>query len=140
MPALRVVSREKLADTETPVSAYIKLCRGRSDSFLLESVETKDVTGRYSIVAFDPISGMELSPNGVVSWDDKGETTSAPENFFQLIKGNLKRLEFGSHPKLPSVGSLMGPTPQPILSRQACLPPSPQQPVSLRTLPARPSC
>jgi anthranilate synthase component 1 len=108
MPALRVVSREKLADTETPVSAYIKLCRGRSDSFLLESVETKDVTGRYSIGAFDPISGMELGPNGVVSWDDKGETTSAPENFFQLIKDNLKRLEFGSHPKLPSVGSHMG--------------------------------
>lgn len=108
MPALRVVSREKLADTETPVSAYIKLCRGRSDSFLLESVETKDVTGRYSIIAFDPISGMELGPNGVVSWDDKEKTASAAETFFQLIKGNLKRLEFGSHPKLPSVGSLMG--------------------------------
>ena len=35
MPGLRVVSREKLADTETPVSAYIKLCRDRSDSFLM---------------------------------------------------------------------------------------------------------
>jgi anthranilate synthase component 1 len=44
------VYRECVADTETPVSAYIKL-RDGGPSFLLESVEGGERQGRYSIVA-----------------------------------------------------------------------------------------
>lgn len=44
------VYRECLADTETPVSAYVKL-RAEGPSFLLESVEGGERQGRYSIVA-----------------------------------------------------------------------------------------
>ncbi len=44
------VYRECLADTETPVSAYVKL-RKAGPSFLLESVEGGERQGRYSIVA-----------------------------------------------------------------------------------------
>jgi anthranilate synthase component 1 len=47
------VYRECLADTETPVSAYIKL-RAPGASFLLESVEGGERQGRYSIVATAP--------------------------------------------------------------------------------------
>jgi anthranilate synthase component 1 len=39
----------------------MKLCAGQADSFLLESVETKEITGRYSIIAFDPIFGFQLN-------------------------------------------------------------------------------
>ncbi len=42
------------ADTETPVSAYIKLCGGEPYSFLLESVEGGATLGRYSVIGFDP--------------------------------------------------------------------------------------
>jgi anthranilate synthase component 1 len=44
-----------VADLETPVSAYLKLARGRSGNmFLLESVEGGSQRGRYSMIGLDP--------------------------------------------------------------------------------------
>ena len=44
-----------VADLETPVSAYLKLARGRSGNmFLLESVEGGAQRGRYSMIGLDP--------------------------------------------------------------------------------------
>jgi anthranilate synthase component 1 len=44
------VSRELLADLETPLSLYLKLCQGRPMSFLLESVIGGERFGRYSFI------------------------------------------------------------------------------------------
>jgi anthranilate synthase component 1 len=46
------LSREILADLETPVSAYLKL--GDEHSFLLESVEVSERWARYSILGIEP--------------------------------------------------------------------------------------
>jgi anthranilate synthase component 1 len=54
------VYREYLADTETPVSAYIKL-RGEGPSFLLESVEGGERQGRYSIIGASPAETMRFT-------------------------------------------------------------------------------
>src|SRR5574337_1225453 len=44
-----------VADLETPVSAYLKLARGRAGNmFLLESVEGGVQRGRYSMIGLDP--------------------------------------------------------------------------------------
>ena len=43
-----------MADMESPVSAYLKLCADRPHCFLLESVEGGEVLGRYSLIGFDP--------------------------------------------------------------------------------------
>jgi anthranilate synthase component 1 len=43
-----------VADLETPVSAMLKLADGRSNSFLLESVEGGATRGRYSIIGMKP--------------------------------------------------------------------------------------
>jgi anthranilate synthase component 1 len=44
-----------VADLETPVSAYLKLARGRAGAtFLLESVEGGAARGRYSMIGLDP--------------------------------------------------------------------------------------
>ena len=43
-----------IADLETPVSAMLKLADGRSNSFLLESVEGGKVRGRFSIIGMNP--------------------------------------------------------------------------------------
>ena len=44
-----------IADLETPVSAYLKLERGRAGlMFLLESVEGGAQRGRYSMIGLDP--------------------------------------------------------------------------------------
>ena len=43
-----------VADTETPISAYLKLCSEQPYSFLFESVEGGNTLGRYTILGFDP--------------------------------------------------------------------------------------
>jgi anthranilate synthase component 1 len=50
----QVVWTRLVADLETPVSAMLKLSTGRSDCFLLESVEGGAVRGRYSIIGIEP--------------------------------------------------------------------------------------
>lgn len=55
-----------VSDTDTPVSAFLKLGRGEPYSFLLESVEGGAVLGRYTILGFDPDLIWSFE-NGVVS-------------------------------------------------------------------------
>ncbi|MEM7777849.1 MAG: anthranilate synthase component I, partial [Pseudomonadota bacterium] len=50
----QVVSATRVADLETPVSAYMKLSSPGRMSFLLESVEGGSIRGRYSIIGLDP--------------------------------------------------------------------------------------
>lgn len=49
-----MLSTRLVADLETPVSAYLKLCQDRPMSLLLESVEGGSARGRYSIIACAP--------------------------------------------------------------------------------------
>ncbi|MEO8668490.1 MAG: anthranilate synthase component I [Bauldia sp.] len=50
----QVVWTRLVADLETPVSAMLKLSAGRTNCFLLESVEGGAVRGRYSIIGIEP--------------------------------------------------------------------------------------
>ncbi len=43
-----------VADLETPVSAFMKLCGSRANTFLLESVQGGESRGRYSVVGLKP--------------------------------------------------------------------------------------
>ena len=50
-----LVSIRLVGDLETPVSAFLKLSRGREgNAFLLESVEGGATRGRYSMIGLDP--------------------------------------------------------------------------------------
>ncbi len=49
---------EVIADAETPVSAFRKICRG-GHSFLFESTEKNDVSGRFSFVGTKPRAIIE---------------------------------------------------------------------------------
>ncbi len=46
--------RRHIADTETPVSATLKLCEPGRGDFLLESVEGGKVRGRHSLIGINP--------------------------------------------------------------------------------------
>ncbi len=48
------VVRERVADLETPVGAFLKLAHGQPYAFLLESVEGGSARGRYSAIGFAP--------------------------------------------------------------------------------------
>ena len=50
----QVIWTRLVADLETPVSAMLKLSAGRSNCFLLESVEDGAVRGRYSMIGIEP--------------------------------------------------------------------------------------
>ncbi len=50
----QLVWRQLVADTETPVSAMLKLSRPGQGGFLLESVEGGQVRGRHSLIGLDP--------------------------------------------------------------------------------------
>ncbi|MFA5833095.1 MAG: anthranilate synthase component I [Bacteroidota bacterium] len=49
---------EVLADTETPVSVYLKVRDESPYSFLLESIEGGEKIGRYSFIGFNPFSNF----------------------------------------------------------------------------------
>ncbi|MDQ4419973.1 anthranilate synthase component I [Sphingobium sp. DEHP117] len=49
-----LVWRKLIADTETPISAALKLMQAERGDFLLESVEGGAVRGRYSLLGVDP--------------------------------------------------------------------------------------
>jgi len=49
-----LVHRVLVADTQTPVSAFLKLADGQKNCFLLESVEGGEVRGRFSVIGLRP--------------------------------------------------------------------------------------
>ena len=59
------IYREVPADLETPVSAFLKIARGKH-SFLLESVEGGERLARYSFLGTEPYKVLrtELAANG----------------------------------------------------------------------------
>jgi anthranilate synthase component I len=69
------VVRRVPADTETPVSTYLKLARGPW-SFLFESVEGGTRWSRYSLIGFDPFLTVEIEDNRAVIRTAAGEELS----------------------------------------------------------------
>jgi anthranilate synthase component 1 len=71
------VTREILADLDTPVSAFTKLDRGDA-AFLLESLEGGENWGRYSILGFRPT--VEFRSKGTTVEIRRGERTERQES------------------------------------------------------------
>jgi anthranilate synthase component I len=92
---------EFIADNETPVSAFKKLGDG-GYSFLFESTEKNDVSGRFSFVGIDPrvvikTYGHELQI--VESGNERRvEITGDPLNEIRQL---MARYQFVSRPELP---------------------------------------
>ncbi len=68
------VYQEWVADLDTPVSAWYKVCAGQSYSFLLESVEGGEKLGRYSLVGCDPLWILEATGKNQGSGVDSYQT------------------------------------------------------------------
>jgi len=49
------VSREIVADLDTPLTIYAKVAANDSHAFLFESLEGGEKWGRYSFIGFDPL-------------------------------------------------------------------------------------
>lgn len=93
------VVREVLADTETPLSTYLKLCRGANVdaihgkySYLFESVQGGEKWGRYSIIGLPCRTVLRIVGNTVTVETD-GETVEQveQEDPFEFVAGFQKR-------------------------------------------------
>ncbi len=63
-----------LADMDTPLSAYMKLCDA-SYSYLFESVQGGEKWGRYSIIGLPTGTMIRVNGNSV-EWIERGDTTA----------------------------------------------------------------
>src|SRR5215475_14249269 len=94
-PMLTPVWRETPADLETPVSAYLKLARGRY-GYLLESVEGGERLARYSFVGADPYLVLRVRDGmAEYSWLEgprAGVTEHAPcADALEVVRAELER-------------------------------------------------
>src|SRR5881398_1374640 len=95
------VFAEFVADGETPVSAFKKLDRG-GYSFLFESTEKNDVSGRFSFVGVDPRAVLQSYGREVRIIEDGNErrleTSTDP---LDEVRKLMARYQFVSRPELP---------------------------------------
>ncbi len=85
------VSRDILADTETPVSAFMKIDRGE-EAFLLESVEGGEKWGRYSFLGTQPRAVIR-SRNRTVEIIEDGKETILEGEPLDILRGYMSRFE-----------------------------------------------
>ena len=102
----QVVWTRLIADTETPVSAMLKLAEGRPYSLLLESVEGGAVRGRYSIIGLKPdliwrCRGQQAELNRQARFDTRAfepEPDASLDSLRRLIAANRIVLPDGLPP------------------------------------------
>lgn len=83
--ALVPVYREVLADLETPVTAYLKICRNQPYAFLLESVERADTLGRHSFLGANPsVVFASKGRNVTITRDGKEGTFESEDPLAEL--------------------------------------------------------
>src|SRR5690554_1775106 len=103
------ITREILADLETPVSTYLKLARGPY-SYLFESVQGGEKWGRYSMIGLPCRTLLRVCGNDITLETD-GEVVERhhsddPLAFIETFQGRFPVIE---QPNLPRFcGGLVG--------------------------------
>ena len=102
-PAL--IWRKRVADTETPVSAALKLMSGERGDFLLESVEGGETRGRHSLIGLAPdlvfrAEGTEAAINS--TWlTDKSAFMTQEQDSLTALRALVKRCQMDVPEGLP---------------------------------------
>ncbi|MEL7476019.1 MAG: anthranilate synthase component I, partial [Cyanobacteria bacterium J06555_12] len=103
------VYREFVADLETPVSAWYRVCADRPYSFLLESVEGGEQVGRYSFLGCDPLWVLETRGDRTTQTFRDGATRTFDGDPFDALSTCLEPLKPVHLPELPtSIAGLVG--------------------------------
>ena len=103
------VYQEWVADLDTPVSAWYKVCANQPYSFLLESVEGGETLGRYSFLGCDPLWVLEAKGNTTTQTFRDATTTVHDGNPFDILQDCLAPLKPVLLPQLPpGIGGLFG--------------------------------
>ncbi|MEL6500184.1 MAG: anthranilate synthase component I family protein [Cyanobacteria bacterium J06635_13] len=103
------VYQELVADLETPVSAWYKVCAGQPYNFLLESVEGEEKLGRYSFLGCDPMWVLEARGDKTTQTLRDGSTKEFTGNPFEICDRCLEPIKPVKLPQLPpGIGGLFG--------------------------------
>jgi anthranilate synthase component 1 len=103
------VYREWVADLETPVSAWYKVCAGQPYSFLLESVEGGENLGRYSFLGCDPVWVLQAKGNTTTQTFRDGSVDTFDGNPFEILASCIEPIKPVKLPQLPpGIGGLFG--------------------------------
>jgi anthranilate synthase component 1 len=103
------VYQEWVADLDTPVSAWYKVCAGQPYSFLLESVEGGETVGRYSLLGCDPLWILEARGNHTTQRHRNGSVSKFEGDPFTALAQCLKPFHPVKLPQLPpGIGGLFG--------------------------------
>ncbi|MUL36737.1 anthranilate synthase component I [Gloeocapsopsis dulcis] len=103
------VYQEWVADLDTPVSAWYKVCWNQPYSFLLESVEGGENIGRYSFVGCDPLWILEARGNRTTQRHRDGSEIVFEGDPFTALAECLAPCHPVKLPQLPpGIGGLFG--------------------------------
>lgn len=103
------VYQEWVADLETPVSAWYKVCAGQPYSFLLESVEGGENLGRYSFLGCDPVWVLQTKGNKTSQTYRDGRSEQFEGDPFEILTHCLDPIHPVKLPQLPpGIGGLFG--------------------------------
>ena len=103
------VYQELVADLETPVSAWYKVCAGQPYNFLLESVEKEEKLGRYSFLGCDPMWVLEARGNKTIQTHRDNSVKEFTGNPFEICDRCLTSIKPVKLPQLPpGIGGLFG--------------------------------
>ncbi|QNP28980.1 anthranilate synthase component I [Cylindrospermopsis curvispora] len=103
------VYQEWVADLDTPVSAWYKVCAGQPYSFLLESVEGGEKVGRYSLLGCDPLWILEARGDQTTQIYRDGRRQVFQGDPFRVLADCLAPYHPVKLPELPSgIGGLFG--------------------------------
>ncbi|MBC7882236.1 MAG: anthranilate synthase component I [Anaerolineae bacterium] len=101
--------REVLADLETPVSAWYKVCAGAKQNFLLESVEGGERIGRYSFLGCEPLWTLSARGDQCEQIFRDGQQLTHTGDPFAILDACLKPFRPVHLPELPpGIGGLFG--------------------------------
>ncbi|MBI2638815.1 chorismate-binding protein [Candidatus Peregrinibacteria bacterium] len=81
-------SKQLICDTETPVSLYTKLALRHPYAFLLESAESHETLGRYSVIGFDPLR-LHVFP------------ACGAQNPLEILRKDYEKISYSQDPNLP---------------------------------------
>jgi len=103
------VYQEWVADLETPVSAWYRVCAGQPYNFLLESVEGGEQVARYSFLGCDPQWVLEVRGDQAWQIHRDGRREQHRGDPFAILARCLEPYEPVHLPELPSsIGGLFG--------------------------------
>lgn len=103
------VYQEWVADLDTPVSAWYRVCADQPYSFLLESVEGGERLGRYSFVGCDPVWILTARGNCTTQTYRDGTIKQFEGDPFETLTHCLQPYQPVKLPQLPpGIGGLFG--------------------------------